>query len=46
LTAAASNAPGGVTACVRTFATCVEGDVVMVQLPAAAGTPGGAERAA
>jgi nitrite reductase/ring-hydroxylating ferredoxin subunit len=38
--------PGGVTACVRTFATCVEGDVVMVQLPAAAGTPGGAERAA
>jgi nitrite reductase (NADH) small subunit len=38
--------PGGVTACVRTFATRVDGDVVMVQLPAAAGTPDGAERAA
>ena len=38
--------PGGVTACVRTFATRVEGDVVMVQLPAAADTPDGAERAA
>jgi nitrite reductase (NADH) small subunit len=37
--------PGG-SACVRTFATRVEGDVVMVQLPAAAGTPEGAERAA
>ena len=38
--------PGGVSACVRTFATRVEGDVVMVQLPAAADTPDGAERAA
>jgi len=37
--------PGG-AACVRTFATRIEGDVVMVQLPAAADTPGNAERAA
>jgi nitrite reductase (NADH) small subunit len=38
--------PGGASACVRTFATRVEGDVVMVQLPAAADTPDAAERAA
>jgi nitrite reductase (NADH) small subunit len=37
--------PGG-AACVRTFATRVEGNVVMVQLPAVADTPDGAERAA
>jgi nitrite reductase (NADH) small subunit len=38
--------PGAVAACVRTFATRVEGDIVMVQLPEAADTPDGAERAA
>ena len=37
--------PGG-AACVRTFATRVEGDVVMVQLPVAADTPDDSERAA
>lgn len=38
--------PGGGSACVRTFATRVESDVVMVQLPAAADTPDSTERAA
>ena len=38
--------PGGAEACVRTFATRVEDDVVMVLLPAAAGTPDADERAA
>lgn len=38
--------PGGVSACVRTFRTRVEGNILMVQLPAAADTPDGAERAA
>jgi nitrite reductase (NADH) small subunit len=33
-------------ACVRTFATRVEGDVVLVQIPAATGAPGRAGRAA
>jgi nitrite reductase (NADH) small subunit len=37
--------PGG-AACVRTFATRVDGDVVMVELPAAADTPDDSERAA
>ena len=37
--------PGG-AACVRTFPTRIEDGVVMVQLPAAADTPGSAERAA
>ena len=38
--------PGGASACVRTFATRLEGDVVLVLLPEAADTPDGAERAA
>lgn len=38
--------PGGGSACVRTFATRVEGDVVMVQLPLAADAPESGERAA
>ena len=37
--------PAG-TACVRTFATRVDGDIVLVQLPARTETPAGAERAA
>jgi nitrite reductase (NADH) small subunit len=37
--------PGG-AACVRRFATRVDGDVVMVQLPVGADTPRRAERAA
>lgn len=37
--------PGG-AACVRTFATRVDGDVVMVEFPAAADTPDDSERAA
>jgi nitrite reductase (NADH) small subunit len=36
----------GTAACVRTFPTRVEGDTVLVQLPAAALTPGDNERAA
>jgi nitrite reductase (NADH) small subunit len=39
--------PGGSRACVRTYRTRVEGDTVLVQLPAAADTPGdGTGRAA
>ena len=38
--------PSGTDACVRTFPTRVEGDTVLVQLPAVAQTPDGAERAA
>lgn len=38
--------PGSTSACVQTFATRVEGGVVMVQLPAVTDTPDGAERAA
>ena len=38
--------PGGSEACVRTFETRVEGDIVLVQLPALARTPDGAECAA
>ena len=36
----------GTAACVRTFPTRVDGDTVLVQLPAAALTPGDNERAA
>jgi nitrite reductase (NADH) small subunit len=38
--------PSSTAACVRTFATRVEGDTVLVQLPALTGTTDGAERAA
>lgn len=38
--------PGGGAACVRTFATRVEGEIVLVQLPALARTPGDTGRAA
>ena len=38
--------PGGTSACVRTYPTRVEDDVVLVALPAATRTPDGAERAA
>lgn len=38
--------PGGTAASVRTFATRVEGNTVLVELPASACTPDGTERAA
>ena len=38
--------PGSSAACVHTFPTRVDGDVVLVQLPAIEETPGEAERAA
>jgi nitrite reductase (NADH) small subunit len=38
--------PGGATACVQTFPTRIDGDVVLVQVPAVADAPDGAERAA
>ena len=38
--------PGGASACVRTFATRIEGDVVLVQLPALTQTPDGTGHAA
>jgi nitrite reductase (NADH) small subunit len=38
--------PGGGTACVQTFATRTDGDVVLVRLPAVADSPDGTERAA
>jgi nitrite reductase/ring-hydroxylating ferredoxin subunit len=38
--------PGGGSACVRTFATRIDEDVVLVQLPAVADAPDGSERAA
>jgi len=38
--------PGGGAACVRTFATRIDGDVVLVQLPSVAEAPDGSERAA
>jgi nitrite reductase (NADH) small subunit len=38
--------PGGGSACVRTFATRIDGDVVLVQVAAVADAPDGSERAA
>jgi nitrite reductase (NADH) small subunit len=38
--------PAGAAACVRTFATRIDGDTVLVQLPALTGATDGAERAA
>jgi nitrite reductase (NADH) small subunit len=38
--------PAAADACVHTFSTRVEDGIVMVQLPAVAHSPGGAERAA
>ncbi|MGH9371210.1 MAG: nitrite reductase small subunit NirD [Vicinamibacterales bacterium] len=38
--------PSSGAACVRTFATRVDGDTLLVLLPAGAATDGGAERAA
>jgi hypothetical protein len=38
--------PAAAEACVRTFSTRVEDGIVMVQLPALAHSPDGAERAA
>ena len=42
----APSIPAAAEACVRTFSTRVEDGIVMVQLPAIAHTPDGAERAA
>ena len=38
--------PATADACVRTFPTRVDGDVVLVQLPVVADAPGGSEQAA
>ena len=38
--------PGGAAACLQTFATRVEGDIVLVQLPALPDAPDDSERAA